>query len=133
MPKEAPPKPSVEFPPDALRCDWRTHEARCFLTASGRRGGGRYCDWHLFCLTATMRADDWTEFARFHTGSASYCCELSHWPIDLLWKAAQGLQDLRRGDRRPCSVPWCRHHMVAVAFPKPPRKLVGSVPDDVPF
>ena len=96
---------------DPLRCEWRIGEARCFLTAGAVRSGKGFCDWHLFCQMRMAQAEDWEAFARFHGQSGTYCCELSHWPIDLVWKAAQGLQDLRQADRRECESRFCRHRM----------------------
>jgi len=109
------------------RCDWHVSSGgQCFLAGNEPRGQERYCDWHHFCLLRGVRAEDWNEFARYHEHAKGYCCELTHWPIDLLWKAAQGLQDLRLADRRACSLAWCRHRMVFVEFPKPPGKLAIS-------
>jgi len=107
---------------DGLRCDWRIGEIlvsgtllggdrrRCFLVAPGAKAGQRFCDWHVFCLTRKV-PDIWEEFTRFYGAAEPYCCELSHWPIDLVWKAAQGIEDLRLRDRRPCGLPWCRHRL----------------------
>lgn len=119
--KQASSPPATAAVAQSLRCEWqaelvfppgggaRSGGGRCFLTGAGKRGGRLLCDWHLFCLTRLVPAEDWHAFERFQATAGAYCCELAHWPIDLLWKAAKGLQDLRTADRRPCRLPWCRH------------------------
>lgn len=135
MKRKEPSSPSGDaVAADPLRCEWRTDVVlssggrpgsggeRCFLTGAGKRGGRLLCDWHLFCLTRLVPAENWQAFERFQATAIAYCCEMGHWPIDLLWKAAHGLQDLRRADRRACALAWCRHRMTPSA-----ERMVQSV------